>query len=547
MKRKLWIVILLAGLVALGLFGQRWLVEKPNRKVEIVYDLPGLLELSEKQGLPLESLLGDLKHRGITQIAVQPENLGEWLLAGKEIPSSIKAELPSEISELDKFLTLPVAFDQEHFVLVEQGGLQAVPKLNTAPWPVEPLWQDSQPELIIVSGSGFFDLNQLGNSQARIAPAEFSEPKLDLAKTQSVVRLHGISAREMDVLSDERILNRYLRAVKERNIRVVYMRPFRTTSDSWERSLKLVTDLQARLEGAGFQIASAEPFAMWQPNRVWTSLVAVGIWAAAILYGGQLFPRFTKLFVVGGILGWLGSVFLLFSKPILAQQILALGAAVIFPCLALEFVWGNKPWQRYLGAAGVSLLGALFVVGTLTGSEFLVKLEGFRGVKFMHVLPIALVFFTLVRPLKPWLDKDIPIRYLLFAGFAGLAGVLYILRTGNFGLPVLGFEIKAREFLENFLVVRPRTKEFLLGHPALYLSLQSKNYKKSWLLPIAVIGQISLVNTFTHTHTLLKISLLRTFYGLLFGYIIGWVIYRVYQWGREKFDHDRNLRLLRLR
>jgi hypothetical protein len=165
----------------------------------------------------------------------------------------------------------------------------------------------------------------------------------------------------------------------------------------------------------------------------------------------------------------------------------------------------------------------------------------------MHLLPIAVVVFTLIRPLGEWLKKSIPVRYLLGLGVLGLAGILYILRTGNFGLPVLSFEVQAREFLENVLVVRPRTKELFLGHPALYFALHSKEPHKSWWLPLSVIGQISLVNTFTHTHTFLWVSLLRTAYGLVFGYFIGWLALKAFNWGKERFGRDLGLRILRIR
>jgi hypothetical protein len=193
------------------------------------------------------------------------------------------------------------------------------------------------------------------------------------------------------------------------------------------------------------------------------------------------------------------------------------------------------------------MVGALFVVALLSGTEFLLKIQEFRGVKIMHIAPIALVVFTLVRPLGDWLKRSIPVPYLLLAGVLGLMGVFYVLRTGNFGLPVLGLEIKAREFLENLLIVRPRTKELFLGHPALYLALNAKEPRRSWWLPIAVIGQISLVNTFTHTHTFLWVSLLRTCYGLLFGYVLGWLISKALSWGKGRLGDDFGVGLLRIR
>ena len=548
MKRVLSIIIILAIITSLGIFMQRWTVEVPNRTVEIVYDLPGLLELSELfGGLSLDQFLGDLKSAGVDTIAVQPISVGEMMLAGVPLPGKVREHLPDSITDLGKLLTLPVEFVPEHFERVAEAGLKPAPKLNTAPWDLDPVWHRSNPELLIVSGQGTMGVDAFYGSEATLALVEFAVPAIAPADSGTMVRLHGISAPEMQVLSDERIINRYMRAVKERNMRVLYVRPFVNGEDPWERSLDLLVTLQERLEDSGFTLGQAQPFAPWNTSRTWTGLVGAGIWAAALLYALELFPRWKRFFLWSGLLAFALSMALLAVKPVLAQQGLALLAAIVFPSLAMQFRWGKTALARYAGAALISLTGALFVVATLSGTEFLIKIQEFRGVKLMHVAPIALVVFTLARPLKDWLDKYIPIRYLILLGAIGLAGAFYILRTGNFGLPVLGLEVQAREFLENLLVVRPRTKELLLGHPALYFALHSKEPRKSWWLPVAVIGQISLVNTFTHTHTFLWVSLLRTGYGLFFGYLLGWLALKVFNWGRGKLDRDLGFRILRIR
>ncbi|WP_461371267.1 DUF5693 family protein [Candidatus Darwinibacter acetoxidans] len=547
MKRVLWTIILVAALAALLVAAQRWMVERPNRTVELVYDFVGLQQLSQESGVPLERLLADLKGAEVGTIAIQPESLGERILAGGAIPEDVRAELPEEVGDLGRFLTLPLAFHGEQFQLVQEAGLQAAPKLNTVPWDVEPVWLAAQPQLLILSGQGTMAQDQLQGSPAVLALVEFSTPRLEAAEPGRVVRLHGISAREMQVLSDERILNRYVRAVRERNIRVLYVRPFMQAEGGWQRSLDVLDALGARLEAAGFELGTAEPFAFWQPLGLLTALVAAGIWAGAILYGQALFPGLSRLVLGGGILGYLGSVALLAVSPLLAKQGLALVAAVVFPCLALECQWGGTHFRRAHSVLLVSLLGALFVVGTLSGTEFLVKMEEFRGVKLMHVLPIALMFFTVVRPVRDWLRREVPVRWLLAAGGVGLVGVLYVLRTGNFGIPVLEAEVQLREALENLLRVRPRTKELFLGHPALYLALRAQDPKRSWLLPLAVIGQLSLVNTFTHTHTFLWVSLLRTLYGWVFGYALGWLVWRIYHWGKRWLRSDSRFGVLRVR
>lgn len=546
MRRVLWIILVVAIVASLGVFVQRWSIEAPNTRVEIVYDLPGLLELRDAHGMDIDALLADLKSAGVETIAVQPKSVVEVMLAGTLLPVDIVDELPERIPDLAKYLALPVEFDPVHFELVEQAGLKVAPKLNTAPWPIEPIWVDHEPELIIVSGQGVMEREQLYGSEAILALVEFATPEIQ-ADASTMVRLHGISAPEMRVLSDERILNRYMRAAKERNMRVLYVRPFVDGEDSWDRSLNLLHALQDRLQDAGFDLGQAQPFASWSTPWFWIALVGVGIWATTILYAIDLFPRWKSLVYGGGLLGLALSMVLLSFNSILARQGLALLAAVVFPCLAMQFKWGKGTLARYAVAAAVSLVGALFVVAMLSGTEFLVKVQEFRGVKLMHLLPIAVVVFTLIRPLGEWLKKSIPVRYLLGLGVLGLAGILYILRTGNFGLPVLSFEVQAREFLENVLVVRPRTKEFFLGHPALYFALHSKEPHKSWWLPLSVIGQISLVNTFTHTHTFLWVSLLRTAYGLVFGYFIGWLALKAFNWGKERFGRDLGLRILRIR
>jgi len=87
--------------------------------------------------------------------------------------------------------------------------------------------------------------------------------------------------------------------------------------------------------------------------------------------------------------------------------------------------------------------------------------------------------------------------------------------------------------LDNLLGVRPRTKEFLLGHPLLlllfYLGFRDNRFQP--LLLAGVIGQVSLVNTYAHIHTPLLVSLLRSFNGLWLGIIGGLVLIVMWKLG----------------
>ena len=60
------------------------------------------------------------------------------------------------------------------------------------------------------------------------------------------------------------------------------------------------------------------------------------------------------------------------------------------------------------------------------------------------------------------------------------------------------------------------------GYPFTMLLFYLGASKKNWVLTLpAVIGQVSLVNTYAHIHTPLLISLHRSFNGLALGLLIG--------------------------
>ena len=117
---------------------------------------------------------------------------------------------------------------------------------------------------------------------------------------------------------------------------------------------------------------------------------------------------------------------------------------------------------------------------------------------------------------------------LMLVGVAGL-GIL-IMRSGNdSGIGVSTLELKFRAVLDQVFGVRPRTKEVLIGHPFLLLGLArmaaGKRFGRWVILSIGAIGVTSIVNTFSHLHTPLEISLIRTLHGLWVGAVLGALLY----------------------
>ncbi len=83
------------------------------------------------------------------------------------------------------------------------------------------------------------------------------------------------------------------------------------------------------------------------------------------------------------------------------------------------------------------------------------------------------------------------------------------------------------------MTVRPRFKEFALAWPLLMLlpALWPGDLRRfGWLIALCVgIGLADVVDTFSHLHTALAISILRLINGLVLGIILGAIVVIVYR------------------
>ena len=123
--------------------------------------------------------------------------------------------------------------------------------------------------------------------------------------------------------------------------------------------------------------------------------------------------------------------------------------------------------------------------------------------------------------------KDLIICAGILAGLA-----FYLLRSGNTEISAL--EVALREWLDKVLIVRPRTKEFLVGHPFLILAaavaLRGQRKILVVLFGLGTIGQISMMNTFMHIRTPLLESIIRTLNGLWLGALVGLLLIGIWNW-----------------
>lgn len=363
----------------------------------------------------------------------------------------------------------------------------------------------------------------------------------------NMVRLHTINDEELEKVTVSDSLNRYNLAVNERNVRIIYVKPF--PDSDFSTTVEYCQDLTSRLENRGFTLGAAETIEDMPLYNIIITIIAFGIAAGAIFLGERLrIPKIAAILSIIMIVGVTGLT--LTSRSILAARSIALVAAIVFPSLAVtSFVAEKRSLGQtliaFLKMCGITLVGAVFIVGLLSQKSFMTSMAVFSGVKLAMITPLIVLFIycLFIRERCGLWEKGCrfikqPVRYgeLIILAIMALALLILLLRSGNDGLDATSLELTLRTKLEELLIVRPRTKEFLIGAPCMLLALYY-GYK-DYLLPLwllGAIGQVSILNTFCHLHTPLIVSLLRTINGLWLGILIGVLAIIVINWLMKKF------------
>jgi hypothetical protein len=382
------------------------------------------------------------------------------------------------------------------------------------------------------------------------------------------VRVQAIAKTELDKLKLPEVVARYVLGVRERNVRVVYLRPWEHQDGTLtieQTNVELIKSLADELRADGFVVGydkgRATPIPLYHGNS--TKLVAIVALAVPSIFvlllgvfgwyrlGWSIAAYALTIMLYGGAV--------LLHHDLVARSLLALVGALLFETAAILVLAGafrEAPAAKFgdqllrsagwtLAATGIALLGALVVVGLLSSPLTMEEIERFRGVKLVLDLPplIALLLYLFDRRFASGVQRasDVflsPVRtYQLFVGIAIIAGgVLLVMRSGNDSdVSPSALELATRHILTHVLGVRPRFKEFVIGFPAMMLiPAIALGWRRAvgWLLALAAgVGIGDIVDTFSHLHTALSISLQRVGNGLVIGIIIGalaiWIVRRI--------------------
>lgn len=608
MNRSLWALWAIGFVSAVLVTGMRWQVERQYRTVALVVDGNEVRTLQALTGKPVVKLLSELKKSGVTAVAVPAKLLTDWFQEGKvqvngetlvasnpeileRIRISIERQFEVKLPKPEKTLTgwslpLPspniftapifIGLDNELAKVAREVGLEIVARLSNPIGLTENglrFWLDEIQAVgafvVMFEGEEVFGYRTmlpmvaeaLKQTDCQVGILELVSQKGDKALAsmlpEKVIRVHSVSVRELVNFSQPELVDRFVRSVRERNIRLCYLRiPFHLKGDPIATAQEYLSTLRQELTQKGFAIGKPSPIpsaslSVWFWCLICLSAVTIGVAFLCLflpLSSGQQWSLTIIGIVVGTVL-WL-------LQPILAAKLAALGVAIAAPILAIWYgmkqtLRSGSRWQRVL--MGLTTCLAMTVACGLIESaamfdyRFWLKISEFSGVKVSQLLPflilIAMVF-------AQWMDTaelefrerfqvardnfrslfETPVKWGQAIGLLFLLAVVayWLMRTGNqpeLGVPM--WEIKLRAAIEDILGIRPRFKEFLIGHPALVLSffflsgthLEAKIGQ--WLTVPAVISLASIMNTFSHAHTPISISLLRTVHGIWLGILIG--------------------------
>lgn len=382
----------------------------------------------------------------------------------------------------------------------------------------------------------------------------------------NVTRLYSLSDADAN-LKEDTIADRFVLAAKDRNIRMIYMNaaPSRNTAkaeitDPIENLIKSLGEpghAVERMAKHGFELGQSEAFTVKDSSiQRYAKLIAlIGAIALITLMVSYFAPVLT---IAVFLLGLVGSAGLFLLKPTLLEQGIALLAAIAAPTIAMvlavrtvnatQLRQPDAPAGRrlaqtivlYVRTSVISFVAVPFVIALLNSITYSLVINQFRGVSLLHFAPIGLVAIYIVfyrgsgsisvKQVKDMLRMPINILMVILALVAAAVGYYYLSRTGNAGT-VTPFEMFLRTTLEDTFGVRPRFKEFVLGHPLFIVGVFAalKYRKVIFVLIIATMGQLSMVDTFAHIHTPAVLSLIRGVMGLGLGLIFGIIAVGVWQ------------------
>lgn len=588
-----WALVGLCFALALFSLSYRWKVETGNKAVALALDIQSVRDAAGTA--PLAEALTTLKQDGLGAIVLQEQSVGDLVAQGdlQLASAGVLVGAPATFARIAPFLqarfgvrlgsgttamrltnlslpqlgSLTAGIDPREAEAARAAGLLIVVRHANRPGTNEALIRALLRSSRALGGSVFLPFGDqvlgsrelLGTTSETLRSEGFLYASPEFAKIAGdarlakdledrLIRLHSIQAGEVDRTPPTQVVERFARAFRERNQRLLLLRPMSAAQVAPLSSLsETLSAVRRGVEKEGGVLKAPRPYT--EPGVPVPLILALAAGAGAmVIWTG--FALFTNVWIRSiGVVGVVAAAAASFD--VASRVYLATLAASAFP-VAAYLLWRARPCTNpllaMLAMTFVSLTGGLSVAGLLNALPFMVKTDQFLAVKAAHFLPIVVMAWVLttdvVQP-RALMAEVVRWGAALLAIVIAAALGLMLLRTGNESPEaVSGFELRLRALMDAVLFARPRTKEFLLGHPALLIGLflhrRAPGSGSGWAvlaMAAGAIGQTSIVNTLCHLHTPLSQGLARIGTGLAFGILIGlgawWILSRTLDrgWG----------------
>jgi hypothetical protein len=349
----------------------------------------------------------------------------------------------------------------------------------------------------------------------------------------SLVRDELISRR----MSRAQVIERMVRAVHERSIRILLLRPYELYSvGKLEPFLHDMQEIRDALNSRGYDAGWPEAMPMFKASVGAALGIAIAFLATLWSYSRRYFDSMSAEMsstealavftcsVVLGLAAW--------RLPFIARMMGGFATAFI---AAEASIWAldryEKPFHGLVAGLLIVLAGGAAIAAFYGTTAAMLRLAPFSGVKLTLLLPPALILLNdLNQRIHPESAIDIMARpplwgELLLVGALAVGAVVLTVRSDNASF-VPGWEIGFRDMLERILWVRPRTKEFLVGYPCLivYYIVERRGWAARYREALrlgASMAFASAVNSFCHFHTLLPLTVMRVVNGWCLGIAVG--------------------------
>ncbi|UYO99923.1 DUF5693 family protein [Oceanotoga sp. DSM 15011] len=331
-------------------------------------------------------------------------------------------------------------------------------------------------------------LEKISNSFQKILIIEFSDfdkqftnIKDDVKKTNldKINYSHFIKYDEIEKYDDGIIIQRFIRALKERKINYFIF-------PNHPRTETIKKELISKL-GEPSNITTIKTYT---PNKYFKFLSFGTIIIIMSLY----LPLSTPIYII---------LYIFFHNWSFAF------AGIIFSII-IYYKISNKNLIKILP---YSVVWGILIYMSGYDPYFIFKLNNIRGIKLLLLTLPFLIFIKNIKNIS--FDKlkksDIILLLLIF-----FSGIIYLLRSSNFGF-VMNTERKIRDFLEKTLIARPRTKEFISYF--FFFAPSIKGREIVWELSRSLLI-VSVIDTFLHIHTPVYLGIIRTFNGFFISVLI---------------------------